>query len=268
MAETKDREEALEAVKGRYIRDASTKRYATSQDGNLRELEINAISKHLSDGLQVLDVGCGNGYSAISFANLYNSNFLGIDNSQNMIDAARNLVKDEANLKGKIEFNLGDVLNLKLKPESFDVIITERLLINLPTWEDQVNVIKSLHRLLKKEGKFLMMEATKQGVDRLNEIRKKVNLEPIPHSTKNNWWINRYDENKIEEFLSELFEIVEVQRFGLYFFISRVLYPLSILPEKPKFDSKLNEIARQVSLALGTDFNKLGHSTFFVLRKK
>ncbi len=268
MSETKDREDALQAVKSRYIRDASTKKYATSQDGNLRELEINSISKHLSDGLQVLDVGCGNGYSSISFANLYDSNFFGIDNSQNMIDAARDLLKDETNLKGTVEFNLGDVLNLNLKPESYDVIITERLLINLPTWEDQMNAIKSLHHLLKKGGKFLMMEATKQGVDRLNETRKKVNLEPIPHSTQINWWINRFDENNIEEFLSELFEIVEVQRFGLYFFISRVLYPLSILPEKPKFDSKLNEIARQVSLALGTDFNKLGHSTFFVLRKK
>jgi len=54
MSETKDREDALQAVKSRYIRDASTKKYATSQDGNLRELEINSISKHLSEEMAIL----------------------------------------------------------------------------------------------------------------------------------------------------------------------------------------------------------------------
>ena len=113
-----------------------------------------------------------------------------------------------------------------------------------------------------------MMEATKQGVDRLNEIRKKVNLEPIPHSTKQNWWINRFDEEKIEKFLKDFFTIKKIQRFGMYFFISRVLHPLIVYPEKPKFDSKINTLAQEIASKIGTNFENLGHSTLYVLQKK
>ena len=38
-----NRDEALLAVKDRYIKDASTDKYATSQDQHLRELEIRAM---------------------------------------------------------------------------------------------------------------------------------------------------------------------------------------------------------------------------------
>ena len=67
-----NRDQALAAVKERYVKEASTDKYATSQDMNLRELEIKAISKHLSDGLKVLDLGCGNGYTISSLATLHN----------------------------------------------------------------------------------------------------------------------------------------------------------------------------------------------------
>lgn len=260
-------DDALAAVKERYAREASTDKYATSQDMNLRELEINAISDHFVDGLKVLDVGCGNGYSTISLAKLYNCQFLGIDISEPMIEAAKTLAKD-IELKGSVEFRVGNVLDLKMEPRSFDVIITERLLINIPTWEFQMKAIKTLHSLLKDNGMFLMIEATVQGLNRLNAVRQKVGLEPIPHSSKQNWWINRFDEKKIEEFLDEFFYIDNIQRFGMYFFISRVLHPLLIYPEKPKFESKINKIACDVALKLGADYKKLGHSIFLVLRKK
>jgi len=261
-----NRDQALAAVKERYVKEASTDKYATSQDMNLRELEIKAISKHLSDGLKVLDLGCGNGYTISSLATLHNCEFLGIDLSEPMIECA-NKISDDLKLKGKVIFRIGNILDLDISPNSFDVVITERLLINLPTWEDQMKAIKDIHTILNDNGLFLMMEATKQGVDRLNELRQKVGLEAIPHSTKQNWWINRFDEDKIEQFLSQIFKIQEIQRFGMYFFLSRIIHPLMVFPEKPKFDSKMNLIAREIATKIGTDYKNLGHSTLFVLKK-
>lgn len=261
-----NRDQALAAVKERYVKEASTDKYATSQDMNLRELEIKAISKHLSDGLKVLDLGCGNGYTISSLVTLHNCEFLGIDLSEPMIECA-NKISDDLKLKGKVNFRIGNILDLDISPNSFDVVITERLLINLPTWEDQMKAIKDIHTILNDNGLFLMMEATKQGVDRLNELRQKVGLEAIPHSTKQNWWINRFDEDKIEQFLSQIFKIQEIQRFGMYFFLSRIIHPLMVFPEKPKFDSKMNLIARETASKIGTDYKNLGHSTLFVLKK-
>ena len=261
-----NRDQALAAVKERYVKEASTDKYATSQDMNLRELEIKAISKHLSDGLKVLDLGCGNGYTISSLATLHNCEFLGIDLSEPMIECA-NKISDDLKLKGKVNFRIGNILDLDISPNSFDVVITARLLINLPTCEDQMKAIKDIHTLLNDNGLFLMMKATKQGVDRLNELSQKVGLEAIPHSTKQNWWINRFDEDKIEQFLSQIFKIQEIQRFGMYFFLSRIIHPLMVFPEKPKFDSKMNLIARETASKIGTDYKNLGHSTLFVLKK-
>jgi len=261
-----DRKEALKAVRERYLKEASTDKYATSDDMNLREIEISAISKHLFDGLKVLDIGCGNGYSTTSLAAIYESNFLGLDLSESMIEAAVQRSKG-LKLNGSIQFRVANVLDMQIEPESFDVVITERLLINLPTWEDQMTAIKSIYSILKPNGRFLMMEATLQGVDKLNTLRQKVGLNPIAHSTKKNWWINRFNEERIGKFLGEYFHIEKIQKFGMYFFISRVIHPLIVAPEEPRFDSKINEVARKIALELDTDYDQLGHSAFFVLRK-
>ncbi len=262
-----NRDEALLAVKDRYIKEASTDKYATSQDQHLRELEIRAMSKHLSNGLRILDIGCGNGYTIAKLASEFESEFIGIDLSEPMISCAKEITVN-LNLKGKAEFRTGNILDLDIDSNSFDVVITERLLINLPTWDDQQKAIRKIHSILKNNGLFLMMDATRQGVDRLNEIRKKVGMEPIPHSTKQNWWINRFDEKQIKNFLQEIFNIENIQRFGMYFFISRVLHPLLVTQHKPKFDSPINQIAEDIALKLGTNYKDLGHSALFVLRKK
>ena len=45
-----------------YAKRATTAKYATSPDMNLREVEIEYLCRELRDGEKVLDVGCGNGY--------------------------------------------------------------------------------------------------------------------------------------------------------------------------------------------------------------
>jgi cyclopropane fatty-acyl-phospholipid synthase-like methyltransferase len=48
----------------------------------LRKLEIKTILKYLKGNMNILDVGCGNGYSTIEFARNIQSEFFGIDYSK------------------------------------------------------------------------------------------------------------------------------------------------------------------------------------------
>jgi len=58
-----------------------------------------------------------------------------------MINCAKEITVN-LNLKGKAEFRTGNILDLDIDSNSFDVVITERLLINLPTWDDQQKAIR------------------------------------------------------------------------------------------------------------------------------
>jgi hypothetical protein len=52
--------------------------------------------------------------------------------------------------------------------------------------------------------------------------------------------------------MKKRFTILERSDFGTYDLISRVVYPLSIRPDEPKYDAKLNEVAARLALTWGT----------------
>ena len=89
-----------------YRERATTDRYATSPDFNLREVEIEYLARWLRDECEVLDVGCGNGYSDFCHAALFNSNFIGVDFVPEMVKAANQML-DQFELKGGVQISGG-----------------------------------------------------------------------------------------------------------------------------------------------------------------
>ena len=151
---------------------------ATMGDVYLRELEIEAILKHIKKSDNVLDAGCGNGYTTAIAAKKAKS-ILGIDFSQEMINQS-NQIKSSLKKKLKnIDFCQMDILNLQFKKNSFDVAISERCLINVQSWQNQKKALLQLKKVLKPKGRLLMIEGTKQGLAGLNKTRKDVGLHEI-----------------------------------------------------------------------------------------
>ena len=95
-------------IQAYYKKRATNNPYATSPDFNLREIEIEYLSRSLGDNMRILDVGCGNGYSTLSLASKHKSSFIGIDFVPDMIEQAESL-KYNFQLKGSVEFNVDDV---------------------------------------------------------------------------------------------------------------------------------------------------------------
>jgi ubiquinone/menaquinone biosynthesis C-methylase UbiE len=117
---------------GRGLDPELAKELVTHPDRNQRLLEIEIALSYLPRGMRVLDVSCGNGFSTAIFAR-HASHVVGIDYAESMIARAQ---RDFGHLPN-VEFQLQDVLNLDLSAANFDVVVSQRCLINLLSWEDQ-----------------------------------------------------------------------------------------------------------------------------------
>ena len=249
----------------KYRAKASLDDYATSTDIQLRELEISAMGKYLTGNVNVLDVGCGNGYSIIRWAKMCSGRFTGIDICPELIHYAC-LMASKGPFKDRVNFMVASVLNLDFAAETFDVVTSERCLFNLPSRRKQWQALKEIHRVLRIGGFCIMFEGTLDGLNRLNKVRSRVGLSPISATSESNFFSLKFDEGELEEKLAPYFEVVAKQYFGTYYLISRVVHPLLVAPEPPQFDASINVIARKIAETI-PDTGQLGHCVLYVLKK-
>ena len=159
---------------------------AGSQDLIAKPLEIEAIARFVDDGMNVLDVGCGNGVTALELAQRYSVTVLGLDSSPAMIQAANDVKRDAPPLKGRVEFQVGDVRQLP-PLSAYDLAYTERTLINLPDWPSQRQAIIDILQCVRSGCHYVMCENSQDGLERLNALRRAVGLPSIVPP-----WHNRY----------------------------------------------------------------------------
>lgn len=111
------------------------------------------LDRRLTDGLDVLDIGCGKGLALIELAARYpRSHFTGVDLSSDAIAAGR----AEAQRRGvtNITLSVGDAATFGV-PASFDHIFA------FDAIHDQSRpaaVLANIHRLLRRHGTFIMQE--------------------------------------------------------------------------------------------------------------
>lgn len=258
-----------EILKQRYEDIALTEDYnTTASDYQLRELEIDTGSEYIKDGDKVLDVGCGLGYAVIQYATRFKAEVWGLDYAANMVKVAQDLIKkNNPELKGTAQFKEGSVAELPFEDNTFDVVTSSRCLMALLDWEMQKQALKDIHRVLKPGGKLVLMEGTFDGLERLNNARVKFDLDPIAADGKDRLFTLKFHEKELLDFCSSIYDLKATKRFGMYYFLARIVQPLLVAPEKPSYDHKINEVARKISKFF-PDFEGLGHLVAFVLQKK
>ena len=238
----------------------------TNNDFYRREIEIHyiveMIKKYgtiLTKEPRVLDVGCGTGYGTRIFAD-HVSEIKGSDFSQDMINKAK--LKETDNCK----FEWGDITTDKTEKETYDIIITQRCLINVPTVDLQKEAIRNILNKLKRGGIYLMLEACSNGRNKLDEAREIVGLPKMPVVPFN----TDFDEDNLNDFLFNHCFHEEKLYFGFYDFNSRVVYPLAIKPDEPKYDSEINKFLMSTLITnnvyLGY-YKKYSRTFLYVLRK-
>jgi ubiquinone/menaquinone biosynthesis C-methylase UbiE len=221
---------------------------STIQDMRTRELEIHAVSSYLRDKLNVLEVGCGNGYMAAQLVQHFDITLDAFDFSEEMIALARKQLI--ANPRGHVTFFMGDVLALN-RENAYDLIFSVRCLQNLTSWELQKHALRNIARALRLGGDYVMDECFWTGLNNLNEARAELDLEQIPES----WHNCFFHEGQTVEYMESLGCAYQDQNAFLsgYYFGSRVLLP-ALMPKGKKVasTSRLNDYF--VSLPAAGDF--------------
>ena len=119
--------------------------------------DIPSIIKQLDiSGRTALDYGCGTGRST-RFLKELGFDTIGVDISQSMISIAENM-----DPKGK--YSLIESGNLPYDDEMFDLIFSSFVLIEIPSLELLNDVMADLRRVLKKDGKIIIVTSIVENV--------------------------------------------------------------------------------------------------------
>jgi ubiquinone/menaquinone biosynthesis C-methylase UbiE len=220
----------------------------TTNDVYLRELEICTLIQAIKDtGLSegtILDAGCGDGYSTIRISKeLTTFRFVGIDYSENMIEIAQRRLREDGN-PGTIEFIVADIEKLfpSFHSRKFDIVITDRCLINLDSTKAQYEVMRQIQQMLKPSGYYIAIENFLEGQKKLTELRQAVGLPEIPIR----WHNLFFDESDFIAFAKSIFCFVRVVNFSsAYYFATRVIYSLlcKIRNEQPDYRHEVHRLS-------------------------
>jgi SAM-dependent methyltransferase len=105
----------------------------------------------ITPGLEVLDLGCGDGTTALPSAHL-GAHVLGIDIARNLVEAGNQRAKEEA--LTNCRFEEGDACNLEgLKDDSFDLVVSIFGAMFAPKPQD---VAKEMVRVTRSGGRIVM----------------------------------------------------------------------------------------------------------------
>lgn len=234
---------------------------ATTNDIYLRELESITLTNELlkiigEKDVQILDVGCGDGRTTLALAMRFpHAAFLGIDFSSEMILSAQSAIQ-EANIAAQVKFLVGDARKLDSFSENmkFDIILTNRCLINITDRDEQRAALDQIARCLTPNGWYIGTENFLTGQNNLNAIRKSVGLPEIPVR-----WHNCYfNEGEFVEYAQGIFRSVELVNFSsAYYFVTRCIYSALCMYEgvAPNYQHPIHQVA--VKLPTFGDFSPI-----------
>lgn len=218
----------------------------STQDIWMRQIEIKYITNFLDsiDGSKkVLDIGCGNGFSIIQYKKkVPRHKYTGGDYSINMINAAKELRYKSNFTENDINFEIMDVMNLSNINKKYDIIISDRCLINLQNALNRKKALEEIAKCLNVSGKYLMIENFIEGQNELNKLRQHVGLDKILIKWHNSFFTK-------EELLNSIKHIFHIEHneniSSPYYLITRVIYSkiCELKEVKPDYNDIINDVS-------------------------
>lgn len=116
----------------------------------------------------MLDLGTGTGRLLELFDDLYHRG-VGVDGSREMLSVARSNLEDVS----KVQIRLGNLLNLPIDANSFDLVTIHQVLHYL---DDPKSAIKEASKALAPGGRMLIVDFAPHGLDFLRESHAHIRL--------------------------------------------------------------------------------------------
>jgi SAM-dependent methyltransferase len=249
----------------------------TIRDLYFRVHELHTLLALLPRRPRLLDAGCGTGLGTLVLSRRAGYT-LGVDSSSGMLAWARRLQADPAfraemsdafsslwdfprDGAGRVEYVQGDILDLQLAPPGYDVITSQRLLINLPSESDQLKALRNLRRHAAEGGLLVLGETTEQGYVRTDDYRARFGLTRLERH-----WHNLYlDEGQLRRWPEMGWSVQSVLGFDTYMLLSKVVYPAACGEDRCRFLSAANAAAMELACVFRTRsaVEEVGPDAFF-----
>lgn len=191
-------------VKSHYLGQVAEKgldKESTMPDHFVRKKEIETILETLEamndKSLNILEIGCGNG---VLLNELHKNGYKSVTG----IDFLDEFVKLSKSRDLPYDIKVGDIRSLDFGDTSFDVVIAERVIINLLDLEHQNKAFSEIRRVTKKNGYFIMFEALEDAWINSNNAREEFGLSKIPMASQNRW----FKKGELEKFITKRFEVI------------------------------------------------------------
>lgn len=164
----------VEEIKERF--DNDVERFSNLDIGQLStidakvslELITEASKRIVPNAENLLDVGCGGGnYSLMMLTKIPNLNCTLVDLSKPMLDKAFERVSQKT--KNNVTTLQGDIREVKLKENHYDIILAGAVLHHLRDDNDWETTFEKLFKLLKRGGCLMISDLITQDTELLNE---------------------------------------------------------------------------------------------------
>lgn len=232
------------------------------------ELERDFIQKTLQElsPNNAIDCGTSNGHSLIQLAKLFpHIKFSGFDFSPEMVSKCNNAINVSKSLN-IAPATIDDVTDIKHADSSFDFTFTTRVLINLPTWQDQIKGINEMLRITRSNGTVLIMEGFWEPLINLNALRQISRLEPLVEHD-----FNRYLKlSRVRKILKDLKVEFSIIDFSSSYYLMTRFVRESIGAEKidMSYESEFNHLSKQIHQKFTTSSNSgLGVQQAIIIKK-
>jgi ubiquinone/menaquinone biosynthesis C-methylase UbiE len=185
-------------------------------DKNLRKLETDFALSQIGANDEMADFGCGDGESTVHYAARARS-CLALEHSNRL--RAKAAERFAAAGLTNVTLVAGDALDLSAYAGKFDLVVSQRLVINFMTWEEQKQVLQNIWGSLRAGGRYVMIENTFEGFEAMNEVRRAVGLPDIRLHDWHNYFLH-YD--RLMDSLGGKFVVEKTHTFNLYYLLTRV----------------------------------------------
>lgn len=232
---------------------------------------LRALSATSDHPLQVLEVGCGNGINCLELARSFPEfTFHGVDYVPEMVAAAEEnrLRSPVPSLLRFLVGNAVEVDHVEGLLDQYDIVFTDRCLINLSTTALQIRAIQAMSAKTRPGGHLLMIENSSLTYATQNSYRADVGLPPRTPAVYNLF----LDEDAILPNLEQLgLNLVDTEDFiTLHDLVLYVLVP-AINGGEVDYGHPLVEMATRLSIAASAKrpsaFGSAGQNRLYCCRK-
>ena len=253
---------------------------STMVDEITRALETDAIIQFVGESLRIqqregsseraiiMDAGCGNGYTLEVLSHKYpGHNYVGIEKS----DELRSLVSSRFEGNNNVKILEGDIRERDFaKGIRADILICQRVLINLLEIEDQKHALNNIVNTVnspsvwRSGGTLLFSESFIGPLKRLNDARSEFDLPPIPPADHNLYLPDDFFEMPQLKPLKTDGLLTPPNFLSTHYYVTRVLHPIFTKNKPVKRNS---EFTRFFSHALKQNAGDYSPLKLFMYKK-